>query len=542
VELLSRLSSRRLRLLSLLLICGALLGLARVPKPSTAAPDLTSAPRAVPYADVNPLGANFFLDREVEAWKREQTLKLAKEAGIGWIKQLFPWEEIEPQKGYFFDDKYKKSTWQKYDEIVDLAEQYGLRIIARLDRPPAWTRKDNRYATAPPDNLEDYVTYVKTIMARYKGRIQYYQVWNEPNIWPEWGDQSVNPAGYVEMLKRAYTAAKQVDPDVVILSAPLAQTLEETPRNMSELRYLAAMYQAGAKDYFDILAANGYGFEAPPDAPADPKVLNFARLKLLREVMERYGDNHKAVWLNEFGWNASPEGLPRDKLTWERVTEQEQAAYTAQAITLARSWGWIGVLNTWYFRQVGDIPVERSDYFFRVIDVDFTPRNLFYTLKELGQQFHVAPPGLYEETNAAVAPQGAWRGRYMDGASGLRVLQSPEGASKIAFSIKGTELALTVVTGSETNRLQVTVDGRSSGTVELPSSDTPQFAKTTIVSGLSPETHTITLEQLSGPGWAFDTFEAVNNPNTVPFWLLLAGALLGGVGLAVSFIFRWQRQ
>lgn len=538
----SRFSRRQLRLLSLLLIFGALLGLARVPKPLTAAPELTSAPRAIPYTDVNPLGANFFLDREVEAWKREQTLKLAKEAGIGWIKQLFPWEEIEPQKGYFFDDKYKKSTWQKYDEIVDLAEQYGLRIIARLDRPPAWTRKDNRYPTAPPDNLEDYVTYVKTLVARYKGRIQYYQIWNEPNIWPEWGDQSVDPADYVKMLKRASTAAKQVDPDVVILSAPLAQTLEETPRNMSELKYLDAIYQAGAKDFFDILAANGYGFDAPPDAPADPKVLNFARLKLLRDVMERYGDGDKAVWLNEFGWNASPEGFPREKLTWGRVTEQEQAAYTAQAIALARSWGWIGVINTWYFRQVGDMPVERSDYFFRVIDIDFTPRRLFHALKEMSQQLSIAPPGRYEESNAAVAPQGAWRGRYLDGASGLRVLQSPEGASKITFRIKGTDLALTVATGNAATSLRVTVDGRSSGAIELPSSDKPQFSRTTIVSGLTTETHTITLEQLSGPDWAFDSFEVANNPNTLPFWLLLAGAFLGAAGLAFSFVFRWQRR
>jgi GH35 family endo-1,4-beta-xylanase len=91
---------------------------------------------------VNPLGANFFLAREVEHWKQEKTLALAREAGIGWIKQQFSWEEIEPLRKGEFD-------WAKYDRIVDLAGQYDMQIIARLDRPPAWARPGNP-AGQPP--------------------------------------------------------------------------------------------------------------------------------------------------------------------------------------------------------------------------------------------------------------------------------------------------------------------------------------------------------------------------------------------------------
>ena len=113
----------------------------------------------------------------------------------------------------------RDSTWDKYDRIVTACEQYGLDIVARLDRPPDWTRQDNTYRQAPPDNFADYGDFVHAFVTRYKGRIQYIQIWNEPNIFPEWGNKPVDPAAYVELLKVAYQSAKAADPNVRILSA-----------------------------------------------------------------------------------------------------------------------------------------------------------------------------------------------------------------------------------------------------------------------------------------------------------------------------------
>ena len=60
----------------------------------------------------------------------------------------------------------------------------------------------------PPDRLDDYGDFVHAFVKRYRGRIQHIQIWNEPNIWPEWGNQEVDPAGYVELLSVAYRRAK----------------------------------------------------------------------------------------------------------------------------------------------------------------------------------------------------------------------------------------------------------------------------------------------------------------------------------------------
>ncbi|MBI2303185.1 MAG: cellulase family glycosylhydrolase [Chloroflexi bacterium] len=537
------------RVILLLVFLSSGAGMAMVPNPFTTRPPAPLAAYSIPHTDVNPLGANFFLEREVEEWKRELTFKMARDVGIGWAKVQFSWESIEPKKGQFFDEKYRQSTWDKYDAIVALAEKYGLRLIVRLDRPPNWSRKDNQYPTAPPDNFKDYGDFVAAVVSRYRGRVEYYQIWNEPNIWPEWGARGVRPEEYVALLKVAYQRAKEANPNAVILSAPLAQTLEKSPRDLNEIDYLGAMYQAGARPYFDILLANGYGFDRPPQDPPDPAVLNFSRVMLLREVMVRNGDATKAVWLNEFGWNASPPTFPPEKLFWRRVTEEEQARYTYQGIQMARSWGWVGVVNIWYFRQVGDITADSSDYYFRLVDTDFTPRFAYYRIAELAQQLRVAPPGLQQETSPAAKKDGLWALQLVKGASGGTVLVSASPGDSLTFTFYGTEVALLYQGDADAGMLEVTVDGSTQekrGVIDLYRPSASPQSRVTLAQGLSPGVHTLKLTVTAqrnpaslGRRAIIDGFEVAYRPSWRPFYDLV---VLNGLSLLLLIAsFRWKR-
>ena len=427
--------------------------------------EVQSAPaRAIPNTDVNPYGANFFLEREVEEWKREKTVQMAREAGIGWAKQHFVWAEIEPKRKGILPSE--AGGWEKYDQIVNLYEKSGLQIIARLDRPPDWTRQDNTYPERPPDDFNDYGDFVHEFVKHYQGRVRYIQIWNEPNIFPEWGDQEVNPAQYVELLKIAYQRAKEADPNVYVLSAPLAITLEEFPirRNLNDLVFLEDMYQAGAKDYFDILSANAFGFEYPPDDPPDPGVLNFSRILLQREIMEKYGDTDKPIWFNEYGWNTAPDdplNFPEEELPWKRVDEEQQAEYTLRGIEEARAnWPWAGVFNIWYFRQVGQFSPDQPEYYFRMVDVDFTPRRVYYAVKDAAVALTVAGAGHYEETNPAVVADSSWQVVIEPQTSGEAHLVSESPGASLSFTFKGDEVSLLTQRDSQAGRLLVTLDGR----------------------------------------------------------------------------------
>lgn len=337
----------------------------------------------IPNTDVIPWGTNTFLHKEVEEWKKRQTLKMIQDAGILWIKQQFPWEELEqPRKGQFYDTKYNQVTWDKFDSIVNLATEYGLKMIVRLDRPPVWARSDKEHPERPPENFDDYGDFVAAVVGRYKGKVSHFQLWNEPNLGEEWTGKP-DAVEYTRLLKAGYEKAKQANPDAKILSAPLAINNEQGPTHLNEVDFLDQMYAAGAKQYFDILSANAYGMDKPPTDAPNKTTLNFRRVELVRQVMEKNGDANKAIWFNEFGWNASPKDMPTNDLVWQRVSEQQQADYTVQAVQYARQkWPWAGVFCTWYFRQVGDIQPAKSEYYFRLVDPDFTPRPIYNAIKQ----------------------------------------------------------------------------------------------------------------------------------------------------------------
>lgn len=509
--------------------------------------------RSIPYTDINPYGVNVFLQKEVEDWKKEKTLQMIKDAGIGWIKQEFPWNEIEFKKGYFFDDKWGKNSWEKYDNIVALAEKYNLQIIARIDRAPDWARPSGSNAGAPPTDYQDYADFVKAFVDHYKGRIRYLQIWNEPNLHDEWLEGTpVDPARYTDMLKSAYEAAKAADPTIVILSAPMAMTTENDPgrRNLNELIYIDEMYQAGAKDYFDIMSANGYGLEYAPDAPADPNVLNFQRVSLIHDIMKKYGDDGKAVWLNEYGWNASPADMSPEKLIWRRVTEQQQADYTVQGIEQGRKdWPWLGVVAIWYFRQVGDITPAQSEYYFGMVDPEFMTRPVYNAVKDAATKLRVAETGLYQESNPAITKTGTWINGANQQVYGKTFIRSSEPGAKLTFKFKGTDLNLLTRVGPDGGIAYVTIDGKSDGAnalkkdaqgrayIDLYSKEKKWQQEIAITSGLGaqfPTTeHTFTLEvaptanpESSGTNVVVDALGVANNRSFTLFYGIAGGLIV----------------
>jgi hypothetical protein len=153
--------------------------------------------------------------------------------------------------------------------------------------------------------------------------------------------------------------------------------------HLNEIDFLDQVYLAGGKPFFDVLSANAYGMDKPPSDPPSKTTLNFRRAELLRQVMERHGDANKAIWFNEYAWNASPKEIAKDELVWQRVSEKQQADWTVEGVQRAqREWPWAGVFCTWYFRQVGDVPPTKSEYYFRLVDPDFTPRPVYNAVKQ----------------------------------------------------------------------------------------------------------------------------------------------------------------
>lgn len=358
-------------------------------------PRLHLAPELVagsPHVAVNPFGVNVFLEQEAEAAKRTRAIEMAAAAGFRWLRQEWVWEDIEIHgKGDFEDRRHTpaRSAWEKYDQIVDDAEANGLELIIRISNPPEWTRAAGSEAGtfAPPDNVQDFADFVGAVTTRYKGRVRYYQLWNEPNIFPEWGVYPINPEAYTDLLKAGALAARAADPNVVIIAGALAATINLQPaaappgNSLSDLLFLQRMYDAGAAPWFDIVAVQGYGlWSGPTDHRLHPRVLNIGHHQFVRDLMVANGDGAKPIWMAEMNWNAAPEGVePR----YGRVSLEQQAAFLPRAYArLLDEWPWVGVASTWYLKRATDAweSEAKPEAYFRLLMPNFTPLPVYESL------------------------------------------------------------------------------------------------------------------------------------------------------------------
>ncbi len=251
----------------------------------------------------------------------------AAEAGVGWERVLFYWSELQPNG---LDD------WNGYhvpDEWLAQAIAAGREMVAVLKHTPAWATDGLPGCGVPrglelplddPGNL--WAAFVRRAVGIYAGRINHWIVWNEPDITPgthgaEWCGTA---AEYYQLLKVAYLAAHQANPDVTIHLAGTTTWHDKT--------YLRRLLEIGMQDptgpehgyYFDVATVHVY-FQTETVST----IINETRATLAAYGLQ------KSIWVNET--NAPPDSdplWPLERLCW-RVSLEEQAGFLLQSFALA---------------------------------------------------------------------------------------------------------------------------------------------------------------------------------------------------------------
>ncbi len=422
--------------------------------------------------------------------------------------------------------------WAASDRLIAAVAASGLGLVPLLDGNPA----DN---FAPPADPPAYAAWAGAFAARYQDQLDAYIIWDEPNLSSHWGNQPVNPAGYAALLAAAAQAIRAADPDALIVAAPLAPTAETSPDNLADPLYLQALYEAGAAGSFDIAAGKPYGFSAPPeDRAVHLDTLNFSRAILLREVMERNGDGHKALWAGNWGWNSLPADWQGSLSIWGQVDEATQAAWTVAALERARQeWPWMGLmfLESW---QPAAPPGDPRWGF------AIAGRATAAVLAESRPPSTLAHPGFYlaRPTDPAQNFAGGWRFSPEFGAD---INQSDD---SVMLRFWGTDAGVRVRRADFRARFYATVDGQPANALPRdergaflvltsPGEEEDYLAIEWLARNLPPGEHTLTLVAYRGWGqWALNGFSvAYHPPDTVHRTVTLVMGLLAlaSLGLAV---------
>jgi hypothetical protein len=236
------------------------------------------------------------------------------------------WPHIEPQPGVW--------AFEKLDRFVMWAEREGVDVIYTLGLTSRWAssrpNEPSGYEpgfAAEPMSMNDWRVYVRKVAERYKGRIKYYEVWNEPSVKHYY-------TGSVELLTQMASVArdeiKRADSDAKIIGPNVVG-------RGGHMRYLDQLLSAGYGKYVDIFGHHFYVGQDEPEAMA-------VTISEVRSVMKKHGLDHLPLWNTETGWwigntdgtieNYSEKygGQPVDP-------ETRGAAHVFRALVLARSLG-----------------------------------------------------------------------------------------------------------------------------------------------------------------------------------------------------------
>ncbi len=462
------------------------------------------------------LGLNVYLE-QYDDEELAANLAAIAASGIHWVKQHF-----------YYDATF---DWQASDRLVTAVAAHNLHLVPLLDGSPT-----NNFAPVPPTQ---FAAWAGEFAARYGAQIQFYIIWDEPNLTSHWGNQPVNPIEYAALLTAAANAIRAADGDAVIVAAPLAPTVETGPQNLADALYLQRLYEAGAAPAFDIVAAKPYGFDTgPEDRRVSLNVLNFSRAILLRQVLERNNDGHKAVWAGNWGWNSLPADWAGSPSIWGEASAQQQAEWTTAAFQRAQiEWPWMGVmfLENWEPYAPPDDPRWGFSLAKRLQNEDFR-----FGFSDVGAT--VALPGFHlaQPDDPAQVYAGGWRFSPQFGAdiSQTAVDQPPD---QVTFTFWGTDVGLRVRRANFRARLYVTVDGQpanalprdENGSMLILTAADPNedyVAIEPIATGLEPGIHTVHITAARGwDQWALNGFSVgYRPPDTAYRWgmgLLMATAV-----------------
>jgi hypothetical protein len=267
-----------------------------------------------------------------------------KELGVGWIRIHIPWYYAQPTNKTGYDVDFLG----KLDNVVSLARERNLKILAVISGTPNWASGGWNEIYWRPQNLQDFADFVAFCIDRYKSDVKHWQLWNEPdNYWQKGTDED-----YVEMIRLAYTAAKDADPECVIL---LNWGIETSPPE-NRTHGIVPLYNLGVQNYFDILGIDTY--ITPPEKYGTV-------VSGLRDWLVSQGDDNREIWCNEFGFY----------LGWEGMTLEKQADYTIRTAEILLD---NDVTHVFYFCFWS--PDEPG--WSMVSDENLTPRPVYYAYRD----------------------------------------------------------------------------------------------------------------------------------------------------------------
>jgi polysaccharide biosynthesis protein PslG len=338
-------------------------------------------------------GYNAILYGQGSPWQdRNRTLQVSKSSGVNWIRQQVRWMDLHDQSGAIY--------WGELDNIVNDVHNAGMSLLLSIVAAPSWATPDGGNGMPSREHLGDFNNFMGQMAARYKGKVQAYEVWNEQNLAHENGGRVASAGLYMDMLVGAYDAIKANDPMAIVVSGPPSATETNEPSiAISDITFYRQMFaDPRFRSHVDAIGVHPGGASNPPDTmwPDKPgpgpnfvtsREFYFRRVEDVRAAMVEAGLGDMKVWITEFGW-ATRNNTPGYEFG-NKISYEKQAEWIARAFQMGRNdyAPWVGAMFLWQlnfavpWKYNGNELHEQASY--GVLNGDWSPRPSYFAIQAL---------------------------------------------------------------------------------------------------------------------------------------------------------------
>jgi hypothetical protein len=261
-------------------------------------------------------------------WRGDKAFDYARAIGVTRIRANLLWAYTMPQKQYSARRKPRRINYNftEIDRLIDRAADNGIRIHLALTGPaPRWAnaRRARQSQAWYKPNARHFGGFASVAARHFKGRVDRYSIWNEPN-WKTWlGPLKAAPGLYRALYVSGYNAIKKADSRAKVLigetspygragmsTSPLAFLRKVTCVNKN-YRRAAKCPKLKADGY----AHHPYDFRHAPNFayPGEDNVTIGTLSRLTRAldrlrragVLRKNGGGRMPVYLTEYGYFAS---------------------------------------------------------------------------------------------------------------------------------------------------------------------------------------------------------------------------------------------
>jgi len=197
--------------------------------------------------------------------------------GVSWVLHTFYWSRIEPQQDNW--------NFEDYDIMVNKAGDAGIKVLGVLAYDNWWIHADQKsHGYISPEQIPDFLNYVRRTAEHFIGRVGAWCIWNEPNSSRFWNGTVEE---YTELVRQAAAVIKKTDNNVIVLGGAFARNVTGLPKKM-----INSLFESNAMENVDAIAFHPYE-------------LNINRsiklYKQFEEIVSQYGYNDK-IWVTEIGY------------------------------------------------------------------------------------------------------------------------------------------------------------------------------------------------------------------------------------------------